>query len=974
MSGVTRWSARAVSLCLAITACGDSGDSGGNGGSAGAAPGGAPSDGGGGGCPVGSESCACTEGLGCDPGLACSDGICGPREPVCGDGLLDAGEDCDLGASLNQDTGICKSDCSAQACGDGSVGPNEACDDGDTEDGDTCTGDCRLPSCGDGIVQSGEECDDGDADDDDACTTLCRAPVCGDGLHQSDEECDLAAENNDLGDCTTACTLAACGDGHPQVTHGEQCDDGNAVDDDACTNDCHFNGSCPVGGNGCACTSGLGCDPGLSCSASNICQPTAGVCGDGQLGPDEECDLGPALNSNSGLCKVDCTVQICGDGFVGPNEACDDGDLNDGDECSNACELPSCGDGIVQGGEDCDDGDLDNDDTCTELCKAPACGDGFIQAGEDCDDGDGNVSTGACTPLCDLAQCGDGFVHVGVEACDDGNPVNTDGCTSTCALPSCGDGFVQVVNGEACDDGNSVSTDACTNACRSPFCGDGITSPSIGEQCDDADLDETDGCTSQCEIPGCGDGVLQGGEQCDDGNGENNDACTNQCKAPVCGDGFTYPVLEGCDDANFVTGDGCFGCVGIAQVVLGIQSFHACAILTNGTLKCWGENNSGQLGLGDTTRRGDSPNQLGVALPTINLGTGRKVLSVALGAVHTCAILDDHNVKCWGGNGNGRLGLGDTVARGDGPNEMGDALPIVKLGTNRFAVAIAAGYDHTCALLDNGSVKCWGDNAGGGLGLGDAQPRGNAANQMGDQLPAVPLGTGRTATAIAAMESATCALLDNATIKCWGYNGNGQLGQGDIVWRGDQPGELGDALLPVNLGPGVVPVGLTVGDLHACALLAGGSVKCWGASISGALGLGDLAQRGDQPGEMGANLPAVPLPGPATALAVSVLNTCARVGAGVLCWGDNASGQLGLGNTSHIGDQPGEVAALQPIDLGIGRTVVQIATGYSSACALLDNRTLKCWGQPPAIGSGGNARLGDGANEMGNNLIPLQLP
>src|SRR5690606_31156632 len=143
-------------------------------------------------------------------------------------------------------------------------------------------------------------------------------------------------------------------------------------------------------------------------------------------------------------------------------------------------------------------------------------------------------------------------------------------------------------------------------------------------------------------------------------------------------------------------------------------------------------------------------------------------VEVTAGYWHTCARLDNGAVRCWGHNGSGRLGLGDTVNRGDGPGEMGDALSTVDLGTGRTAVEIAAGDSHTCARLDNGTVKCWGYNATGRLGLGNVASRGDGPGEMGDSLPAVNLGTGRTAVELAAGGAHTCARLDDNTVKCWG--------------------------------------------------------------------------------------------------------------------------------------------------------------------------------------------------------------
>jgi alpha-tubulin suppressor-like RCC1 family protein len=175
-------------------------------------------------------------------------------------------------------------------------------------------------------------------------------------------------------------------------------------------------------------------------------------------------------------------------------------------------------------------------------------------------------------------------------------------------------------------------------------------------------------------------------------------------------------------------------------------------------------------------------------------------LGMATGENHTCAILDDSRVKCWGVNIHGELGLGDIFNRGDNKREMGDSLSAVSLGTGRTALAIDTGADHVCARLDDSSVKCWGDNSDGQLGLGDTFNRGDGAGEMGDSLSAISLGTGRTATAIAAGYDHSCAILDDGLVKCWGINSSGQLGLGNTSHRGDEAGEMGDSLPVVDLG------------------------------------------------------------------------------------------------------------------------------------------------------------------------------
>jgi len=347
---------------------------------------------------------------------------------------------------------------------------------------------------------------------------------------------------------------------------------------------------------------------------------------------------------------------------------------------------------------------------------------------------------------------------------------------------------------------------------------------------------------------------------------------------------------------------------------------YACAFLDDKSLKCWGYNGGGQLGLGDINNRGDAPGEMGDNLPAVDLGTGRTATAIFCKYSQTCALLDDKSVKCWGNNYNGQLGLGDTNNRGDAPGEMGDNLPAVDLGTGRTATAIFCTYSHACALLDNKSVKCWGSNYNGQLGLGDTNNRGDAPGEMGDNLPAVDLGTGRTATAISIGGSHACALLDNKSVKCWGSNYNGQLGLGDTNYRGDAPGEMGDNLPAVDLGTGRTATAISTGGSHTCALLDDKSVKCWGYNYNGELGLGDTNNRGDAPGEMGDNLPAVDLG--TGRMATAILNdgsrTCALLdNKSVKCWGYNYSGQLGLGDTNNRGDAPGEMGDYLPaVDLG----------------------------------------------------------
>jgi len=294
---------------------------------------------------------------------------------------------------------------------------------------------------------------------------------------------------------------------------------------------------------------------------------------------------------------------------------------------------------------------------------------------------------------------------------------------------------------------------------------------------------------------------------------------------------LTAPATPGGADGNEMPG------APLVARSLTAGTNHTCAILTNGRVKCWGQNGFGTLGLGDGQDRGDDPNEMGDDLPFVDLGTGRTATAISAGSFHTCAILDGGEVKCWGTGGSGQNGNESNANIGDNINEMGDDLDPVDLGPGRTAVAISAGDNHTCAILDTGDVKCWGGNANGRLGLGDTTPfRGANPNTMGVNLPAVSLGTSRTATAISAGGNHTCAVLDDDTVKCWGYAGFGGLGYGNENNLGDGPNEMGNLLLAVNLGTTATAV--TAGGNHTCVILTGGTVKCWGYNAYGQLAVG----------------------------------------------------------------------------------------------------------------------------------------
>ncbi len=134
---------------------------------------------------------------------------------------------------------------------------------------------------------------------------------------------------------------------------------------------------------------------------------------------------------------------------------------------------------------------------------------------------------------------------------------------------------------------------------------------------------------------------------------------------------------------------------------------------------------------------------MGAALTAVPLGAGRTAVALNAGAAHTCVVLDNSTVKCWGSGASGRLGTGDTMSRGDQPDELGDNLAAIALGASRTARAVVAGVAHTCAVLDTLALKCFGLGSSGRLGSGSTSTLGDGPNEMGDNLTSVHLGTDR---------------------------------------------------------------------------------------------------------------------------------------------------------------------------------------------------------------------------------------
>jgi alpha-tubulin suppressor-like RCC1 family protein len=327
---------------------------------------------------------------------------------------------------------------------------------------------------------------------------------------------------------------------------------------------------------------------------------------------------------------------------------------------------------------------------------------------------------------------------------------------------------------------------------------------------------------------------------------------------------------------------------------------HSCAITPDGVLKCWGYNGEGELGNGTTTST-TTPAQVAT-----------QVLSVAAGEAQTCARRGATGVQCWGSNLVGELGDGTTVAR-PSPTDVRGV---------ETATQIATGSGVSCALLAAGTIRCWGRNGRGSIGDGTTTDRLSPTD-------VVSLGGVAVDLALGPMSAHVCAVMASQSVRCWGPNRFGQLGDGTTI----------DRATPTDVASlGGLATRVAAGGTATCALLTDGRVRCWGANGVGQLGIGTL-------GEMGP--PAdVPLDGSATDLSAGATHACAVLASGaVRCWGGNDSGQIGNGRTQ---------AAPSPVAVTTSGPAVRVAAGRFHTCALLASGALQCWG------SGGDGSLGDG--------------
>jgi len=426
------------------------------------------------------------------------------------------------------------------------------------------------------------------------------------------------------------------------------------------------------------------------------------------------------------------------------------------------------------------------------------------------------------------------------------------------------------INGDSfTSQGHNLSSD---NTCASKFTSPGdlnSTDPGLWPLADNGgptqthgllagspaiDAGDSNGCpaTDQRGAPrplgvGCDIGAVEGETQPPDSDGDGLLDPDDNCPlAPNAGQ----------EDTD---GDGAGDVCDAVTVAAGRS--HTCVVTAMGAVKCWGSNQFGQLGDGTTTDR---------KTPVTVTGLSSGIAAVVAGRWYTCALTTGGGLKCWGSAyyaqlGDGTYGDESCICR---------KTPVDVMGLSSGVAAVAAGAAHTCALTTLGGVKCWGYNGSGQLGDGTTDDR---------TTPVDVTGLSSGVAAVAAAQEHTCAVTTGGSLKCWGYNEFGQLGDGTS-------GFGNNSTTPVDvfgLSSGVAAVAAGYG--HTCAVTTGGSLKCWGANVAGGLGDGTTTDRTTPVADTG-------LSSGVAAVAAGDWHTCAlTTGGGLKCWGNNFYGQLGDG-------------------------------------------------------------------------------
>jgi alpha-tubulin suppressor-like RCC1 family protein len=358
---------------------------------------------------------------------------------------------------------------------------------------------------------------------------------------------------------------------------------------------------------------------------------------------------------------------------------------------------------------------------------------------------------------------------------------------------------------------------------------------------------------------------------------------------------------------------------------LAVGARHACALMTDKGVRCWGANELGQLGV---------PPGPPHPRPVRMIGTTQGFVDLAAGGALTCARTEQHTVECWGG-------MRRHTASGFEP------IPI-DVRSLKDVEQLAIGENHACARMEMGTVRCFGDNEYGQLGAGAGGPARDRVAGL------VEVGGLWGVVWISAGKDHTCAVVTDGSVRCWGRNQEGQLGDGTT--------KDSAAIVTVASLTGVQRV--ACGAAHTCALLRDGSVRCWGKNDQGQLGDGTQVHH---------LVPTAAVSGleEQKGLAAGDANTCAWGADGAIrCWGANDHSQMADG-THEPRPTPHRIPGFSgPGFTPVPELTVAIATlqfGDGFACVRASDKRIRCWGQNDA------GQAGDGTREVRTVPVAVEL-
>jgi alpha-tubulin suppressor-like RCC1 family protein len=375
----------------------------------------------------------------------------------------------------------------------------------------------------------------------------------------------------------------------------------------------------------------------------------------------------------------------------------------------------------------------------------------------------------------------------------------------------------------------------------------------------------------------------------------------------------------------------------IKQISSGVN--HTCAIASDNLAYCWGRDASGQLGNGATSGTQVSP----VAVDTSGVLSGKTILSISSGASHTCAIASDNLAYCWGDDSNGQLGNGAT----SGTQVSPVAVDTSGVLSGKTILSISASYSHTCAIASDNLAYCWGSDTNGQLGNGATS--GTQVSPVAVDISG--LFSGKTIYSITTAENHTCAIASDSLSYCWGSDTNGQLGNG--ATSGNQVSPVAVDTSGVLSSKTILSI--SAGRLNTCVIASDNLAYCWGFDVDGQLGNG--ATSGTQISPVAVDTSGVLSGKTILSISVGSSHTCAIASDNLAyCWGDDFIYQLGNGFTSS--DQVSPVAVTTSGVL-LGKTILNISAANGHTCAIASDNQSYCWGEDFDGQLGNGATSGD---------------